>query len=88
MKTNSYVAIVLGTFLVSMSIGGCANVATLAQNASSGRMGCAPPDVTITNLEGGLTSKSWTATCKKISYFCSGVMNDPMTLSDVSCTKQ
>jgi|GEM_PF-2584130 len=88
MKAKGYVATILGASLVSMFMGGCASSMSNVQTASSGRIGCGPSEVVITNLEGGLMSKSWTAECLGKSYFCSGTLSDPWTLTDVSCTKK
>ncbi|HPD57722.1 MAG TPA: hypothetical protein PKW17_10820 [Smithellaceae bacterium] len=42
------------------------------QNATSGRIGCAPQDIQIYNEQGdGWGNYTWTAVCEGKRYFCS-----------------
>jgi hypothetical protein len=50
------------------------------QNASSGKIGCAPQQITIENDEVGWASRTWTAACNGKQYFCSAAGKD------ISCT--
>lgn len=78
--------------VTALFFGGCAMSAQqaipLAQSASAGRIGCAPAEITITNFEGGFQTpaRSWTATCKGTSYYCSGTATKGVW-RDVSCAK-
>ena len=89
MKTKSCVAFVVGASLGSMLLAGCGP--TMYQAASSGRIGCPPREVKITNLESSMFSpaRSWDAACKENVYFCSGSYSQHThQLSDSSCIKK
>jgi hypothetical protein len=61
MKVSVIVAAVL-------SVAGCS--ANLAE-VSSGRIGCAPSEITIADESSGWNASSWTAICNGKEYFCS-----------------
>ncbi len=58
------------TLLLSLGLCGCMSLGT-AQRLSSGKIGCSPDEIKITNLQPpGLSPITWVAECKEIKYFC------------------
>jgi len=60
------------------------------QTGSATKIGCLPEEITITDQEGGFVNRarSWYATCKGKTYFCTGVNDGHGRLTDVSCMKR
>ncbi|HEX3595040.1 MAG TPA: hypothetical protein VHU80_08065 [Polyangiaceae bacterium] len=54
------------------------------ESVTSGRIGCAPSDITISDQESGWNTSSWVATCHGKTYFCSSASNGRYA-TDVSC---
>jgi hypothetical protein len=52
------------------------------QKATSGKIGCAPGEITIEDVDDEEGTRSWTATCAGRSYFCS------YDLGNTSCSPQ
>ena len=51
---------------------GCASTMGQLQQVSSGRVGCAPDTVAISDVHRGMNSAAWTASCHGKAYYCSG----------------
>jgi hypothetical protein len=66
---------------LAVALVNCATISPRA--ASSGAIGCAEKDITISNDDGGLSSRTWQAKCNGKRYFCSGTAGPP---NHVSCT--
>ncbi len=65
---------------------GCAStLTTQLPEASSGRVGCAPEAITISNVRIVLNSVSWKSVCDGRIYYCSGTAHGAFDLRDVSC---
>jgi len=74
------------TMLLCLGLVGCATVPDY-QRMSSGRIGCAPNDVQITDINHPFpsTTTTWTADCKGEKYYCTETQQDYS--AEVSCTK-
>ena len=48
---------------------GCASTIGQLQQVSSGRVGCAPDTVAISDIHRGMNSAAWTASCNSKAYF-------------------
>ena len=56
--------------LLCLGLCGCVSLRTV-QNLSSGKIGCPPDEIKITNLQPpGLSPMTWVAECKGIKYYC------------------
>jgi hypothetical protein len=67
----------------AVTLGGCASL----ESVSSGQVGCAEQDITISNDEGGLGTRTWVATCHGKRFFCSAVAGGNGA-SQVSCKEE
>ena len=95
MKTMNLLIIIMA-IIVLMLLNGCVTrsakltgfAAKSYQTGSATKIGCLPEEITITDQEGGFVNRarSWYATCKGKTYFCTGV-NEHGGLTDVSCMK-
>jgi hypothetical protein len=61
------------------TLAGCGSL----ESVSSGQIGCAEEDITITNDEGGIGTRTWVATCHRRKFFCSALAGNET--SNVSC---
>jgi len=52
--------------------------------ASSGKVGCSPSNIQISDDEQGWGSRTWTATCNGRRYYCSATAAGKNS-SDISC---
>ena len=68
---------------LALSAVGCVSL----QDTSSGKIGCAPYEITISDEHLGFGSRTWTATCHEKRYFCSNTSTGQYS-SDVSCTAE
>jgi len=73
-------ALLLLVFLLGS---GCGSL----ESVSSGRVGCAPSDITISDEQSGWNSATWVATCHGKRYFCSGSSAGRYG-SDVDCKEE
>jgi hypothetical protein len=73
--------LVAGSMLLAV---GCGDL----QNVTSGHIGCAPSDITISDESSGWTSASWVATCNGKRYFCSGAGGGRYGGPDISCKEE
>ena len=84
------VRIVLTVFSIFLLIGCVGPRSLIYQSSSSGKTGCSPGEIVITELDehGGFVNRSrdWVATCHGQSYRCSGVNNGKGGVTDVSCS--
>jgi len=69
--------------MVVTGASGCASL----QGASSGQIGCAEDDITITNDSVGWSSRTWTAECHGKRFFCSAVPTGK-DQSQVNCKEE
>ena len=69
--------IVVAVLVVAGCGGGLAEV-------SSGRIGCAPGEITISDESSGWNTSSWTAICNGKEYFCSAASGG-WGAADVDC---
>jgi hypothetical protein len=60
---------------------GCASLTAV----SSGQIGCAQSDISITNDEIGFGTRTWTAECHGRTYFCSAHGGSQYAASQVTC---
>jgi hypothetical protein len=56
------------------------------ESVTSGQIGCAPSDITISDQGSGWNTSSWVATCHGKEYFCSSASNGPYS-SQISCKR-
>ena len=57
-------------FVMVMAVSGCMSIGT-AQRISSGKIGCPPNEIIITNFQQPIISPiTWVAECKGKKYFC------------------
>ena len=71
--------------LLCFGLVGCTSIAEY-QRESSGRVGCAPSDIQITDVNRPIVgSTSWTVDCKGDKYYC--VKTGTKYVRDVSCTQ-
>lgn len=68
--------------LVLASVG-CASL----ESVTSGQIGCAESDITISNDEQGWNSRTWTAECHGKTYYCSGQGGGKYNSGQVSCAE-
>lgn len=68
------------TVVAALLIAGCGG--SLAE-VSSGRIGCAPSEITIADESSGWNTSSWTAICNGKVYYCSAVSSGHA--ADVDC---
>ena len=72
---------VFAAVLFGLGVGGCISLPAV----TSGQIGCAENDITITNDEQGFSSRTWTAECHGKTYFCSGHGGGNNSTPQVSC---
>ena len=53
-------------------LGGCAASTSSLQSATSGAIGCAPSEISISDYRLNMYTSSWTATCNNKTYYCAG----------------
>ncbi len=56
------------------------------QDITSGEIGCAPNDISISNEETSEVGSTWTAECNQEKYYCSLVMSQG-NIDSTSCKK-
>jgi hypothetical protein len=92
MKRVMLRVIIFVVTLVFMLLTGCAGShLSTYQSASSGKIGCPPKEIIITDLDqhGGFNrTRDWVATCDGQSYYCSGVNDGKGGTTSVSCIKK
>lgn len=59
------------TVLLLVVVGLLAACGANLQSASSGKVGCAPREITISDDDGGWGTRTWTASCHGKRFFCS-----------------
>lgn len=60
---------------------GCSSL----QAITSGQVGCAERDITITEEDTGWAARTWTAECNGKTYFCSAITGGQNSGGQVSC---
>lgn len=77
-------AAIAAVLAVTSLLTGCGDL----QNVTSGQIGCAPSDITISDESHGWNVASWVATCNGKRYFCSGISSGRYGGGDVSCKEE
>lgn len=67
--------------LFTLPLAACAASPTDMAAVSSGQIGCSAADIAVSDAHSGISTSTWTASCKGKSYFCSA--SD--TLKGASC---
>ena len=67
-----------------VTISGCSTTAGLKQ-VSSGRVGCMPAEVEISNNEQSMMGQTWVATCKGKKFTCSSSITGARANNDITC---
>lgn len=66
-----------------LGVSGCVSIDAL-KTASAGHTGCAPDQISISNVRGATGGSLWNATCNGKTYLCSNV-DTGKSSSDISC---
>jgi len=76
--------VVAAVIAMSLASTACFGSAALA-SASSGKIGCKPSEIAISDDEGGWGTRTWTATCNGRRYYCSATQTGRNS-GDISCS--
>lgn len=61
----------------SVSLLGCSTRGL--QVIASGKIGCPPDEIEISNVDTGYSASTWTATCRGVRHFCSSYVSNPIS---------
>ena len=88
LKKGLLMAIVV-SFVLAGCVTGISNLSSY-QSASSTRVGCPPKEVIVTDLDthGISKARDWVATCKGVSYYCSGTSDGRGGTTNVNCMRK